>query len=105
MEFGALQCTPNPNCETCPLKHLALPMQILWLKLYPVKAKKIKVRDRYFNFIVIGDNDSFYIQKRESKDIWQNLYQFPLKESEKEIISPLELKESIRESVSVFKSK
>ena len=65
------------------------------VKAFPVKAKKIQVRDRYFNFIVIGDNDSFYIQKRVSKDIWQNLYQFPLQESEKEIISPLELEESL----------
>jgi len=95
MEFGALQCTPNPNCETCPLGASCIAYANSAVKAFPVKAKKIKVRDRYFNFIVISDNDSFYIQKRESKDIWQNLYQFPLKESEKEILSPLELEESI----------
>lgn len=95
MEFGALQCTPNPNCETCPLGASCIAYANSAVKAFPVKGKKIKVRDRYFNFIVISDNDSFYIQKRESKDIWQNLYQFPLKESEKEIISPFELEESI----------
>jgi len=95
MEFGALQCTPNPSCETCPLQTSCIAYGNSAVKAFPVKAKKIKVRDRYFNFIVIGDNDSFYIQKREAKDIWQNLYQFPLKESEKEIISPLELEESL----------
>ena len=95
MEFGALQCTPNPNCETCPLQTSCIAYANSAVKAFPVKAKKIQVRDRYFNFIVIGDNDSFYIQKRVSKDIWQNLYQFPLQESEKEIISPLELEESL----------
>ena len=95
MEFGALQCTPSPNCETCPLNASCIAFANSMVKALPIKTKKIKVRDRYFNFIVISDNDSFYIQKRESKDIWQNLYQFPLKESEKEILSPFELKETI----------
>jgi A/G-specific adenine glycosylase len=95
MEFGALQCTPNPNCEACPLRVSCSAYTNCMVKAFPVKAKKIKVRDRYFNFIVISDNDSFYIQKRESKDIWQNLYQFPLQETNKEILSPFELEESI----------
>jgi A/G-specific adenine glycosylase len=95
MEFGALQCTPNPNCEACPLRVSCIAYINCMVKAFPIKAKKIKVRDRYFNFIVISDNDSFYIQKRESKDIWQNLYQFPLKETKKEILSPFELEESI----------
>ena len=95
MEFGALQCTPRPNCEACPLSASCIAYANSAVKAFPVKGKKIKVRDRYFNFIVISDNDSFYIQKRESKDIWRNLYQFPLKESEKEILSPFELEETI----------
>ena len=95
MEFGALQCTPKPNCQACPLSASCIAHANSMVKVLPVKAKKIKVRDRYFNFIVISDNDSFYIQKRESKDIWHNLYQFPLKETDKEVSSPFELKELI----------
>jgi A/G-specific adenine glycosylase len=95
MEFGALQCTPNPNCEVCPLREPCNAYDNSMVKALPVKEKKIKVKDRYFNFIVIGDDESFYIQKREAKDIWQNLYQFPLNESKKEVLSPFELKESI----------
>ena len=95
MEFGALQCTPNPNCEVCPLREPCNAYENSMVKALPVKEKKIKVKDRYFNFIVIGDNESFYIQKREAKDIWQNLYQFPLNESKKEVVSPFELKDSI----------
>ena len=95
MEFGALQCTPSPNCGVCPLRVSCTACGNSMVKAFPVKEKKIKVRDRYFNFIVIGDDDSFYIQKRAAKDIWQNLYQFPLNESEKEVLSPFELKDSI----------
>ena len=95
MEFGALQCTPSPNCGVCPLRVSCTACVNSMVKAFPVKEKKIKVRDRYFNFIVIGDDDSFYIQKRTAKDIWQNLYQFPLNESEKEVLSPFELKDSI----------
>ena len=95
MEFGALQCTPSPNCGVCPLRVSCTACGNSMVKAFPVKEKKIKVRDRYFNFIVIGDDDSFYIQKRAAKDIWQNLYQFPLNESEKEVSSPFDLKDSI----------
>ena len=95
MEFGALQCTPKPNCECCPLSETCFAYVNTVVKALPVKVKKTKIRDRYFNFIVISDIDSFYIQKRESKDIWQNLYQFPLKETDKEISSPFELTEKI----------
>jgi A/G-specific adenine glycosylase len=95
MEFGALQCIPSPNCEACPLSETCFAYVNSMVKDLPVKSKKIKVRDRYFNFFVISDHDSFYIQKRESKDIWQSLYQFPLKESEKEILSPLDLHQAI----------
>lgn len=79
MEFGALQCTPkSPNCVTCPLllhcegrkegKHLEL----------PVKVKKTKVRTRKMVFLFAHRKDEFVVIKREKKDIWQHLYQFPL---------------------------
>lgn len=93
MEFGALQCTPKPNCEICPLRDTCIAYSSSLVKSFPVKVKKTKIRDRYFNFIILSDGDTFYIQKREFKDIWENLYQFPLYESKKEVLSPLELKE------------
>lgn len=45
----------------------------------------MKVRNRYFNYIVASDeNENTIIQKRTSKGIWHNLYEFPLLETEKE---------------------
>jgi A/G-specific adenine glycosylase len=50
----------------------------------PVKSKKLKVRNRFFNYLVVSDdNDNTIIQKRTAKGIWHNLYEFPLIETEK----------------------
>jgi len=102
MEFGALQCTPKPNCVECPFIESCAAFLNNTVSDFPVKEKKIKIKNRYFNFIVISDKDCFYIHKRESKDIWQNLYQFPLYESDKELLSPGDL-DSAKVNRAVFK--
>ena len=82
MEYGALQCKPTlPKCEICDLKNKCWAYRNSNQSKYPVKLKKIKVKERYFNFLVLTDNHSL-IEKRTKKDIWQNLYQFPLFEAE-----------------------
>ena len=44
--------------------------------------KKIKVKKRYFNYIVpIADNGFTILNKRAEKGIWANLYEFPLVET------------------------
>jgi A/G-specific adenine glycosylase len=50
----------------------------------PVKSKKLKVSNRFFNYLVVSDdNENTVIQKRIAKGIWHNLYEFPLIETEK----------------------
>lgn len=39
-------------------------------------------RTRYFNYLVVNDGDFVFIRKRVEKDIWQDLYEFPLVETE-----------------------
>lgn len=81
MEFGALQCVPqNPVCEICPLLTMCAAFQKKTISIRPVKQGKTKVRNRFFNFLRFYTNESIYIEKRVAKDIWQNLYQFPLYE-------------------------
>jgi A/G-specific adenine glycosylase len=84
MEFGALQCVPkSPNCNVCVFNESCLALQKKKIGQLPVKSKKLKVRNRYFNYLVVSDdNDDTIIQKRTSKGIWQNLYEFPLIETE-----------------------
>lgn len=91
MEFGAIQCTPkNPGCISCPLQDGCMALKEKQIDILPVKLKKAKVRIRYFNYIVPIYTDekgvSFtLIKQRKGKGIWQNLWEFPLYESEKSI--------------------
>jgi A/G-specific adenine glycosylase len=51
----------------------------------PVKSKKVKVTNRFFNYLVASDeNENTLIQKRTDKGIWHNLYEFPLLETDGE---------------------
>lgn len=87
MEFGALMCKPKkPHCQTCPLNNSCNALQLQNISDLPVKTNKIKIKKRIFNFIVINNkNQQTYIEQRNGKDIWRNLYQFPLYESNENI--------------------
>ena len=85
MEFGAIQCAPKkPYCLLCPLQESCVALKENKVADLPVKLKKTKVRKRYFNYLVLLDADeNTILEQRTGKGIWQNLYQFPLIESEK----------------------
>ena len=84
MEFGALQCIPtSPNCEICPLKMVCAAFKSNEISNLPVKSLKTKTTNRYFNYLFIRHNKTTFLQKRIAKDVWQNLYEFPLIESDK----------------------
>ncbi|WP_396198011.1 A/G-specific adenine glycosylase [Flavobacterium sp.] len=84
MEFGALQCVPkNPNCDACILATSCAGLQHKKVGQLPVKSKKTKVTNRYFNYLIVQDlDDNFVVQKREGKGIWENLYEFTLVETQ-----------------------
>lgn len=86
MEFGALQCVPkSPNCGVCIFNSSCAALQKKKVNLLPVKSKKLKVTNRFFNYLVVSDdNENTIIQKRTAKGIWHNLYEFPLIETEVE---------------------
>ena len=87
MEFGALQCVPkNPDCGICVLNSGCLALKYNKVGELPVKLKKTKVRNRYFNYIVFSDAiQNLIIRKRVEKGIWHNLYEFPLIETDGEV--------------------
>ena len=84
MEFGALQCVPkSPNCGICIFNSSCAALQKKKVDQLPVKSKKLKVRNRFFNYLVVSDdNENTIIQKRTAKGIWHNLYEFPLIETD-----------------------
>ena len=87
MEFGARQCKPQlPVCTKCPLNKNCQAYATGSVKLLPVKLKNNKVKKKYFNFIVISlKGNKTYLEQRTKKGIWQQLYQFPMIETEKPI--------------------
>lgn len=87
MEFGAKQCKPQtPNCALCPLDSDCVALATAKVKNLPVKLKKVKIRKRYLNFLVVlSAEGKTLLEKRIQKGIWQHLYQFPLLETNKSI--------------------
>jgi A/G-specific adenine glycosylase len=87
MEFGAIQCSPKkPLCLHCPLNESCVALQKGIVDQLPVKLKKTKVRNRYFNYLIpiymdTDGNRFTNLQQRKGKGIWQNLWEFPLIES------------------------
>ena len=88
MDFGALHCKPqNPLCDSCPFSESCVALEKKKIKELPVKEKKIKVKKRYFNYlVVVTGNDKTIIEERVGKGIWQGLYQFPLIETNEAIL-------------------
>ena len=86
MEFGALQCVPqNPNCSACILSDACVALQKNKVSNLPVKLKKTKVTQRFLNYLIYMDDDhTTVVNKRTQKGIWQNLYEFPFIETEKD---------------------
>lgn len=84
MEFGSQYCRPlNPDCNHCVFRQRCAAATTGRVQELPVKSKKTKVRDRYFNYLVIGDkNGNVLLNRRGTNDIWQGLYEFALIESE-----------------------
>lgn len=84
MDFGSLICKPkNPKCENCPFNNSCIAYKTNSIELYPLKNKKVIKQKRYFNYLVLISGNKIMIEKRTGKDIWKNLYQFPLIESDK----------------------
>ncbi len=87
MEFGAVQCIPTrPECSVCPFQSYCVALSNHSVNSLPVKTKRNKSKDRFFNYLFLSEkseNNVFtLLQKRTGRDIWKNLYEFPLIESD-----------------------
>lgn len=83
MEFGGQYCTPNqPACMNCVHFASCVAGKSKSTSEFPVKSKKTKVRDRYFHYLYIEHNNEICFNKRGPNDVWENLYEFPLIETD-----------------------
>lgn len=83
MDFGATICKPVPECGRCFFNRYCPAYLGGRQQLLPVKAKKTGVKERWFHYLVMRVGEGYAIRQRTGKDIWQNLYEFPLLETDK----------------------
>jgi len=83
MDFGAAICKPQPLCAQCFFNTQCAAFGQNKQAALPVKGKKKAVRERWFHYIVLQQEDRIAIRQRTGKDIWQQLYEVVLIEGDK----------------------
>jgi A/G-specific adenine glycosylase len=88
MDLGAVICRPQqPLCGQCPQNKDCLAFKHNWTKLLPVKEKQLKKKMRWLYYFIADVKGEVLVRKRPAKDIWENLYEFVLFESEQLLIA------------------
>lgn len=83
MDFGATVCLPAiPKCNQCILSKDCTAHALGLVNKLPIKEKTLKKKTRYFTWFVFRIKDKVFIQQRRAKDIWENLFEFFLVESD-----------------------
>lgn len=82
MEFGATICTPQPKCPDCIFQPTCFAFEKNLQTSLPAKTGKTKVRNRFFNYLVLKRGDSYFLNERTNKDVWNGLFDFYLIEGE-----------------------
>ncbi|HEY6437315.1 MAG TPA: NUDIX domain-containing protein, partial [Ignavibacteriaceae bacterium] len=84
MDFGAVICKPAPVCDQCVFNKTCHAFLHNKINELPVKAKKLSIKKRWFYYLVLEHDGKTAIRQRTGKDIWQQLHEFPMIETEKE---------------------
>lgn len=78
MDLGSRICKPqNPNCIECPLNENCLSYKVGSSQKYPVKSRKVKVKEDILIYYFVYYKDVFLVRQRDSGSIWKLLYEFP----------------------------
>ena len=86
MDLGATVCKPRqPICGACPFQHKCLAFETDKIEQLPVKSKKIKQRERFFYYLILESKGIQLVRQRKGKDIWQDLFEFILKETDEPV--------------------
>ena len=83
MDFGATVCKPvMPSCAVCSLKSVCFAFNNAKVNALPIKKKILKKELRWFSYFIMEANGRILIRERKGKDIWQNLFEFYLVETD-----------------------
>ncbi len=82
MDFGAVICKPiSPLCKKCPFKKNCFAYSNHIIDKLPVREKKMRMKKRKFYYIIPEYKNQILIKQRTEKDIWQQLFEFPMIET------------------------
>ncbi|MFN3852339.1 MAG: A/G-specific adenine glycosylase [Spirosomataceae bacterium] len=96
MEFGATHCIPaNPQCMFCIFHYECEANATGRQATLPIKSKKVKVRERFFNYYVLEYDDKILMRQRDIKDIWGGLNDFYLVEDDQKLLDFDEVEDEV----------
>ncbi|WP_238783764.1 A/G-specific adenine glycosylase [Blattabacterium cuenoti] len=81
MDFGSMLCTPKKaKCSICPVRFSCFSFNYGKVYELPIKnvMNKYKKRRFFYYIFMLDNNHRICIKKRNEKDIWKGLYDFPL---------------------------
>lgn len=83
MDFGATVCKPfAPICSSCPLQKKCTSFQKGIVNQLPIKEKILLRKNRFFYYFIFENGGKYLVHQRTASDIWQNLFEFYLLETE-----------------------
>lgn len=85
MDFGSLQCRPQPDCTQCPFATECTALATGRVALLPVRLPKAPPADRWFYYFDLRCGDGIVLHQRTARDIWRGLWELPLMETPHEL--------------------
>ncbi|MES2004493.1 MAG: A/G-specific adenine glycosylase [Bacteroidota bacterium] len=86
MDFGATVCKPfAPACSSCVMRKHCAAYREGKVNQLPIKEKTLQRKSRWFYYFLFEHNGELLVHHRMGKDIWQNLYEFYLLETEEQV--------------------
>jgi A/G-specific adenine glycosylase len=96
MDFGALQCKARtPDCQGCPLSAHCVAWRDGVVHELPVRGNRPRRRERYFHYFIFTGKKGVVIRKRDNRDIWRHMYEFPCIETTGRRIPPKPVREKL----------
>lgn len=84
MDFGATICKPKfPECQQCVLQPNCVAYKQGIVNKLPIKEKRLLKKHRWFYYFIFSIGDMVLVNRRLGGDIWENLHEFFLFESDK----------------------
>ena len=77
MEFGALQCTPHPDCQRCIYQHVCSAWLTGRVQTYPIKEPSKKLKYRTGAAFIVVENDRILMVQRPEKGLLGGMWELP----------------------------